>query len=68
MNLRERAIREHADAAVAKRGRPFKGLKKVTFKLPPQLAEKLTRASQQLEQNKSEICTQALTQWLIHFK
>jgi len=52
----------------AKRGRPYVGNKKVTFKLPPELADKLTRAATQTEFNKSEICTQALEHWLRQIK
>lgn len=48
----------------AKRGRKPLGNKKVTFKLPPVVVERLAAASEATGFNKSQICGQALMHWL----
>jgi hypothetical protein len=47
-----------------KRGRPYKGNHKVTFKIPPWLVVKLAEASTRMQVNKSECVTEALRLWL----
>jgi hypothetical protein len=45
-------------------GRPYKGNRKMTFKIPPWIAEKLTQTSTRMQVNKSECVTEALRLWL----
>jgi ribbon-helix-helix protein len=51
-------------AHFVKRGRPYKGYRKVTFKIPPHLVAKLAEASTRMQVNKSECVTEALRLWL----